>query len=60
MAKALRTNREYRADAQQILHVLEILTAFEKSSAEGRYLELDSPYQRRKAMQNLPVAGVLD
>ncbi|MDE6973172.1 MAG: gfo/Idh/MocA family oxidoreductase, partial [Lachnospiraceae bacterium] len=60
MAKALRTGRPFRADVQQTLHVLEILTAFEKSSKEGRYLELTSPYQKRNAMQNLPVAGVLD
>lgn len=60
MAKALRTKRDFRADAQLTLHVLEILTAFEKSSNEGRYLELTSAYQRKKAMENLPVAGVLD
>lgn len=60
MAKALRTKREFRADAEQTLHVLEILTAFEKSSQEGRYLELSSPYHRKNAMENLPVTGVLD
>ncbi len=60
MAKALRTGREFRADAQQTLHVLEILTSFEKSGKEERYLELSSPYQKKKAMENLPVAGVLD
>lgn len=60
MAKALRTKREFRADVQQTLHVLEILTAFEKSSNEGRYLELASAYCRRKAMENRPVAGILD
>ena len=60
MAKALRTKREFRADAEQTLHVLEILTAFEKSSQEGRYLELSSPYHRKKAMENLPVTGILD
>ena len=60
MAKALRTGRAFRADAQQTLHVLEILTSFEKSGKEERYLELSSPYQKKKAMENLPVAGVLD
>ena len=60
MAKAIRTGREFRADVQQTLHVLEILTSFEKSGREGRYLELTSPYERRKAMENLPVTGVLD
>lgn len=60
MAKALRGKREFRADAQQTLHVLEILTSFERSSSEGRYLELTSPYNRKKAMQNMPVEGILD
>ena len=60
MAKALREGRALRADVQQTLHVLEILTAFEKSSREGRLVELDSPYQRREAMRNMPVSGVLD
>ena len=60
MAKALREEREFRADVQQTLHVLEILTTFEKSSAEGRCIELASPYQRREPMKNLPVSGVLD
>lgn len=60
MAKALRTGRKFRADVQQTLHVLEILTSFEKSSREGRCLELTSPYERRKGMENLPVAGILD
>nr|WP_296472428.1 Gfo/Idh/MocA family oxidoreductase [uncultured Acetatifactor sp.] len=60
MAKALREGRAPRADVQQTLHVLEILTAFEKSSREGRCVELNSPYQRREAMRNMPVSGILD
>ncbi len=60
MAKALRTGRACRADAQQTLHVLEILTAFETSSEKGCRLELTSPYQRKKAMENPLVAGILD
>ena len=40
MAKALQTGREFRADVQQTLHVLEILTAFEKSSAKRAYLPI--------------------
>lgn len=60
MAKALREKRAVRADVQQTLHVLEILTTFEKSSKEGRYIELASPYERRDAMKNLPVSGILD
>ena len=60
MAKALRKGRTPRADVQQTLHVLEILTAFEKSGREGRLVELKSPYQRREAMRNMPVTGILD
>lgn len=60
MAKALRTGRAFRADAEQTLHVLEILTALEKSGSQGTFLELASPYHRKSAMQNLPVPGVLD
>ncbi|MDE7061479.1 MAG: hypothetical protein K2O71_07805 [Lachnospiraceae bacterium] len=59
MAKALRGKHIFRADAQQILHVLEILTTFEKSSEQGRYIELSSPYKRREGMENLPVSGIL-
>ena len=35
MAKALVTKRGYRASCQQTLHVLEIITSFDKSSASG-------------------------
>ena len=60
MAKALRTGRAARADAQQTLHVLEIMTAIEKSSQEGRYVELSTTYERRPAMFHNPVRGILD
>ncbi len=59
MAKALREKHVFRADAQQLLHVLEILTTFEKSSEQGRYMELSSPYKQREVMENLPVSGIL-
>lgn len=45
MAKALREKGEFSANADLTLHVLEILTAFEKSSIQGSYLELESSYQ---------------
>ncbi len=47
MAKALRCGRGCRADCSQTLHVLEIMTAFEKSSREGHYMELETSYERR-------------
>lgn len=45
MARALRKKGEFSANAELTLHVLEILTAFEKSSTQGKYLELESRYQ---------------
>lgn len=60
MAKALQTGREFRADVQQTLHVLEILTAFEKSSAKRAYLPIIHRYTRRPPMKHNPIHGILD
>ena len=60
MAKALRTGRASRESWRQTLHVLEILTAFEKSSQTGSYLPLETHYERGAAMANGPVRGILD
>lgn len=40
MADALRGLGEFRANVDQMLHVLEIMTGFEKSSNAGSYIEL--------------------
>lgn len=60
MARALRTGRDSREGWRQTLHVLEILTAFEKSSRSGSYLPLETRYERGAAMATGPVPGVLD
>lgn len=60
MCKALRTGRDFRANYQQQHHVLEILTSFEKSSREGRYIPLKTHYTRTAPMQNNPMHGILD
>ncbi len=60
MAKALQTGRDYRAGYPLTQHVLEILTSFEKSSAEGRYLPLETRYERAMPMKNNPIHGILD
>ena len=60
MCKALRTGRDFRANCQQQYHVLEILTSFEKSSREGRYIPLKTHYTRTAPMQNNPIHGILD
>jgi hypothetical protein len=60
MAKALKTKRDYRADCQQILHVLELITAFNKASDKRAYLPMQTKYARRMPMKNNPMHGVLD
>jgi len=60
MAKAIETGRNGRASAQQVLHVLEILTGFEKSAKLGQKLKLQTSYHREAPMVNSPVPGVLD
>lgn len=60
MAKALTVGRDYRADYKQTRHVLEILTSFEKSSREGRFIRLETSYNRGLPMVNNPMQGILD
>ena len=60
MAKALRTGRSMRAGCEQTLHVLEIMTAFERSSREGRFVNLETAYERKAPMNNECITGVLD
>lgn len=60
MAKALQTGRDFRASYQQTNHVLEILTSFEKSSKEGRYLPLETHFERVLPMKNNALHGILD
>ena len=60
MAKALETGRFCRTDYHQTQHVLEILTAFEKSSDAGKVLPITTKYVRQPGMKNNPVKGILD
>ena len=50
MAKALTDGRRARCDYKQTRHVLEILTAFEKSSDAKAYYPLETRYERAEAM----------
>lgn len=59
MAKALREGRDMRAGSEQALHVLEIMTAFEKSSRTGAFVKLESAYERKDAMKDDGIKGVL-
>ncbi len=60
MAKAIETGRPHRADYHQQAHVLDILTAFEKSSKERAFHPLSTTYERTPAMKHNPMHGVLD
>lgn len=60
MAKAVQTDRVARADYHQTLHVLEVITAFEQSGRERKYLPITTKYERRPAMKHNPIVGVLD
>ena len=60
MCKAIETGRDFRANAEQTLHVLEILTSFSKSSQSKKYIDLTTKYTRGKPMPNAGMPGVLD
>ena len=60
MCKAVETKRAFRANAEQTLHVLEILTAFSKASQSKKYMELTTKYTRGKPMPTGGMPGVLD
>ena len=60
MAKALATGRPARCDVSQTFHVLEIIEGFETSAREGRWVEMQSHYERRPAMKKMPLPGILD
>jgi predicted dehydrogenase len=46
MAMAIRHGRAHRASGELALHVLEVLDAFERSSAEGRHIPIQTTVQR--------------
>lgn len=60
MCKAIQSGRAYRASSEQQLHVLEILTGFEKSSEKKAYLPLTTSYQRTAPMCHNPIHGKLE
>jgi predicted dehydrogenase len=60
MAKALQTKRDFRASYKQTLHVLEILTSFDKTSASGARYDVETKYTRGAPMKNNPMHGILD
>ncbi|MHC1787406.1 MAG: Gfo/Idh/MocA family protein [Christensenellales bacterium] len=60
MASALRRGRAARAGQQQISHVLDVLTGFQRSAQGGTWLDMETPYVRGLPMQKALVAGHLD
>ena len=46
MAAAVRNNRPHRASGELAVHVLEVLDAFERSSAEGRQIMIGTSCER--------------
>ena len=60
MAKAIETGRPWRANSAQQLHVVEILSSFRRSSAEGRTITLETPYERSAPMVYTDLPGILD
>lgn len=60
MCKAVKTGRDWRANYQQQLHVLEILTSFVRSCKEGKRIDLETSYTRTAPMKLNPLYGILD
>lgn len=50
MALALRMLRPHRASGELALHVLEVLDAFERSSREGRHIEMETTAEQPAAV----------
>jgi len=59
MCKAIETKRNHRANSEQQIHVLEILTAFSKSSQQGKFIELKTKYSRGEPMKSVVMSGIL-
>lgn len=60
MASALEKGRRPRASWKQTLHVLEILTGFERAARAGTTLTLETKYEREAPMVSDMPQGILD
>ena len=58
MVSAIETGRLHRANSMQQVHVVEILTAFSKSSRAGREIAIESPFERQAPMKYTPMTGI--
>lgn len=60
MAKALSSNRDFRASSKLTYHVLEVMSSFEKSSQEGKHIPISSRFTPTPLMKtDLPI-GILE
>jgi predicted dehydrogenase len=46
MAHAIRSGRQHRASGELAFHVVEVMTAFQKSSERGGYVTIESQFER--------------
>lgn len=60
IAKSIETGRAPRTSYKQTFHVLEVMEAFAKSSAEGRTVEIKSGFKREAPMIKNNTHGILD
>lgn len=60
MAAAISAGRAARAGEQQIMHVLDVLTGFERSAKSGQWLDMETPYTRHEPMKKAELPGRLD
>ena len=60
MVGALANGRNFRANWTQTLHVLEIMTAFEKSSTLGQTLSIGSAFRRGEPMKRGALHGIVE
>ena len=60
MAASISAGRAARAGEQQIMHVLDVLTGFERSAKSGQWLDMETPYTRHEPMKKAELPGRLD
>lgn len=60
MAKALVTGREFRANYEQQLHVVEVMSAFYTSSDKNEFVKIESEYTRKAPMVRTDIIGILE
>lgn len=59
MAVALRNKRPPRANMEQLFHVLDVMTAFQRSSDKQAREEITSPFTRQAPMEKARILGII-